>query len=69
MLTFKEGEKLMEEMNTTPEELDMMWDTCVKAGHRLIAQLDRCGEGWRDLDSMVIKTLPREFIKIINQGR
>ena len=64
MLTFEQGEKLMIEMNTTPGELDKMWDACIKAGHSLITQLDRCGKGWRDLNTACIKTLPREYSKI-----
>ena len=65
MLTFEQGEKLMTEMNTTPDELDMMWDACIKAGHGLITQLSNCGKGWRDLNQQAIKTLPREYHKII----
>ena len=65
MLTFEQGEALMKEMNTTPAELDMMWSACVKVGHKLIANLDRCGSGWRDLNPHAIKTLPREYYKLM----
>lgn len=65
MLTFEQGEALMKEMNITPEELDMMWNACVKAGHKLIANLDRYGNGWRDLNPHAIKTLPREYYKLL----
>jgi len=66
MLTFEQGEQLMKEISTTPTELDMMWDACVKAGHSLIANLDQCGKSWRDLNPCAIKTLPREYQKIVN---
>jgi len=65
MLTFEQGETLMREMDTTPQELDMMWDACVKAGHKLITQLDRCDKGWRDLNPHAIKTLPREYYRLL----
>ena len=65
MMTFEQGEKLMKEMNTTPAELDMMWDACAKAGHSLISQLSKCGKGWRDLNTACIKTLPGEYYKIV----
>jgi hypothetical protein len=65
MLTFEQGEQLMKEMNATPDELDAMWDACVEAGHSLIANLDRCGKGWRDMSPQAIKTLPREYNKIM----
>ena len=68
MLSFQEGEKLMKEMNTTPEELDMMWDVCLKVGHRLISQFAHSGIGWRELNPAAIKTLPREYQKIINSN-
>lgn len=64
MMTFEQGERLMKEMNTTPTELDVMWDACVKAGHKTIANLNRCGRGWRDLNECAIKTLPREYSKL-----
>jgi hypothetical protein len=66
MLTFEQGEQLLKEMNTTPAELDMMWDACVKAGHSLISNPNRCGKSWRDMNPSAIKTLPREYQKIIN---
>jgi hypothetical protein len=65
VMTFEQGEKLMKEMNTTPAELDVMWDACVKAGHSLISQLNQCGKGWRDLNAACIKTLPREYHEIV----
>jgi hypothetical protein len=65
MLTFEQGEKLMKEMNTTPAELDMMWNACVAAGHSLISKLDSCGKGWRDMAPQAIRTLPREYNKIM----
>jgi hypothetical protein len=64
-MTFEQGEQLMKEMNTTPDELDMMWKACITAGHPLISNLDRCGKGWRDLNPSAIKTLPIQYNKIV----
>ena len=63
-MTFKEGEKLLDEMGVTTKELDEMWEACVLAEHPLISNLNNCGKGWRDLNPNAIKTLPREYNKL-----
>lgn len=67
MLSFEEGECLLKEMGLTSKDLDQMWETCVNADHQKIAQLHKSGVGWRDLNPNAIKTLPREFFKIIEK--
>lgn len=64
-MTYEQGEQLLKEMDCTSSELDMMWDFCVNKGHSLIQQLEKSGKGWRDLNPQAIKTLPREYKKVL----
>ena len=44
----------------TEQELDKMWNYLI-GKHRLITQLNNCGQNWRDLNINAICTLEREY--------
>lgn len=63
-MEYLEMKKLLEEHHTTYEEMQMMWDYCLKNGHSLICQLDRCGKSWTDLNKYALATLEKEYNKL-----
>lgn len=63
----KVKEEFESKIGHTPKELDEMWNYCLKKGHSLICQLNRCGKNWRDLNINCISTLEREYFKLINE--
>jgi len=63
-MEYIEMKNLLEELCTTHEDMQIMWDFCINNGHPLICQLNRCGKSWTDLNSNALATLEREYNKL-----
>jgi hypothetical protein len=63
-MDYIEMRDFLKQQNKTDVEMQMMWDYCVNNGHKLIVQLDRCGQSWTDMNTYALATLEREYNKL-----
>lgn len=68
-MEYIEMRTFLQEQNKTHEEMDHIWNYCLEKGHKKILQLDRSGMTWHDLNTMALKTLEREYLKLVDNNQ
>lgn len=63
-MEYIEMRAFLQELGKTHEEMQMMWDFCIEKEHKVICNLHRSGKSWHDLNTMALKTLEREYLKL-----
>ena len=66
-MEFLEMYNFLKGIGKTKEEMDEMWNYCVKHGHPLISMLNKCGKSWTDCNTSALSTLEREYLKLWNK--
>lgn len=56
---------MSEEEKLTAEDLDFMWEYCIRFGHPVISRLRM--NSWRDLRPDLVKQIPAEYEKMVKK--
>ena len=66
-MEYMEMQEFLEQQNVTKDDMNTMWDYCVEHNHPRIAQLDRCGKHWSDLNKSALSTLKTQYDLLKNE--
>ena len=69
MSKYTEMREFLATIGKTHEEMQEMWDYCVKNGHALIRQLARCGKNWSDMNTAALTTLETTYLRLKQKRR
>ena len=63
-MEFLEMYEFLQRIGKTKEEMDEIWEYCVKHKHPLISRIDKCGKSWTDLNTYALRSLEEEYKKL-----